>query len=188
MHFPHDDEQTREFLSLMVPHQPSIRNFVLSIHPQPGDLDDLMQNVAISLWEKFATFDRTREFLPWANSLAYFEVLRFRKKCSRDRLVFSGLVLSEDLVAMLAEEASSRSLAEPVRAALETCLCKLDEKSREVVMARYASGNSIADLAASRKESVHRLYRILEKVRSLLVTCVHRQLSASGVTSIRSIS
>lgn len=181
MDYHHDDEQTREFLALMVPHQPAIRNFILSIHPQSGDLDDLMQDVALSLWEKFGTFDKTREFLPWANSLAYFEVLRFRKKRSRDRLVFSGLVLSDELVALLAEEASAKSLAEPVRVALDACLCKLDARSRDVLLARYARGTSIADLAAARKEPAHRLYRILEKVRSLLITCIHRQLSASGL-------
>ncbi|MFD0895736.1 sigma-70 family RNA polymerase sigma factor [Luteolibacter ambystomatis] len=177
---PHD-EQTREFLSRMVPHQPAIRNFILSIHPQPADLDELMQDVALSLWEKFETYDREREFLPWANSLAYFEVLRFRKKRSRDRLVFSGLVFSEELVALLAEEASSRSLAEPARVALDECLGKLDTNSRTIILARYSRGTSIAELAASGKKSVHSLYRTLEKLRSLLVGCVHRQLAAEGL-------
>ena len=167
------DERT--FLAHMMPNQRAIRNFILSIHPQPGDLDDLMQDVAISLWEKYGTFDPTREFLPWANRLAYFEVLRFRKKRSRDRLVFS-----EELMAILADESPSADLVEPVRQALDSCLCKLDDRSRAVIEARYAHGTSIADLAAARKESAHRLYRLLEKVRSLLLTCVRHQLTAQG--------
>lgn len=168
-------ERNREFLTLMLPHQQSIRNFIYSIHPEAGDLDDIMQDTAMSLWEKFDTFDNTREFLPWAMRLAYFEVLRFRKKRSRDRLVFS-----DELVELLAGEAPQAEIAEPVRLALDSCLCRLDSRSRAVIEARYGQGTSITDLAAARNESVHRLYRILEKVRGMLVTCVRRQLAADG--------
>jgi RNA polymerase sigma-70 factor (ECF subfamily) len=168
-------EPNRDFLALMMPNQRSIRNFIYSIHPEAGDLDDLMQDTAISLWEKFDTFDHSREFLPWAMRLAYFEVLRFRKKRSRDRLVFS-----DQLVDVLAGEAPEAVPAEPVRQALESCLCQLDGRARDVIEARYGHGTSITDLAAARNESVHRLYRILEKVRGLLIACVRRQLAAEG--------
>lgn len=172
---PGPPEPNRDFLALMMPNQRSIRNFIYSIHPEAGDLDDLMQDTAISLWEKFDTFDHSREFLPWAMRLAYFEVLRFRKKRSRDRLVFS-----DQLVEVLAGEAPDAVPAEPVRQALESCLCQLDGRARDVIEARYGQGTSITDLAAARNESVHRLYRLLEKVRGLLVACVHRQLAADG--------
>ncbi|MCW1925054.1 sigma-70 family RNA polymerase sigma factor [Luteolibacter arcticus] len=169
-------EQNREFVALMVPCQQSIRNFVYSIHPDAGDLDDIMQETAISLWEKFDTFDRTREFLPWAMRLAYFEVLSFRKKRSRDRLVFS-----DEAVEALAAEEPEVELTEHVREALETCLCRLDPRARAVVEARYGKGSSISDLAIHRKESVHRLYRILDKVRALLIDCVRGQLIDQGL-------
>jgi RNA polymerase sigma-70 factor (ECF subfamily) len=172
---PGPPEPNRDFLALMMPNQRSIRNFIYSIHPEAGDLDDLMQDTAISLWEKFDTFDPSREFLPWAMRLAYFEVLRFRKKRSRDRLVFS-----DQLVDVLAGEAPEAMPAEPVRQALESCLCRLDARARDVIEARYGQGTSISDLAAARNESVHRLYRILEKVRGLLIACVRRQLAAEG--------
>jgi RNA polymerase sigma-70 factor (ECF subfamily) len=172
---PGSSENNREFLALLLPSQQSIRNFIYSIHPEAGDLDDIMQDTAISLWEKFETYDRAREFLPWAMRLAYFEVLRFRKKRSRDRLVFS-----EELVELLAGEATEEESAEPVRQALDSCLCRLDNRSREVIEARYASGTSISDLASARRESVHALYRTLEKVRALLVSCVRRRLADEG--------
>lgn len=173
---PGPSENNRDFLALLLPSQQSLRNFIYSIHPEAGDLDDIMQDTAISLWEKFDTFDRSREFLPWAMRLAYFEVLRFRKKRTRDRLVFS-----EELVEILAGEAPEDDYAEPVRQALDSCLCRLDQRSRAVIEARYAKGASISDLATARRESVHRLYRTLEKVRGLLVACVRRRLSEEGL-------
>lgn len=168
-------ENNREFLSLLLPSQQAIRNFIYSIHPQAGDLDDIMQDTAVSLWEKFRTFDATREFLPWAMRLAYFEVLRFRKKRSRDRLVFS-----EELVELLAEETPQDDFTTSVKQALDTCLCRLDARARAVVEARYGQGKSIADLAEARREPAHRLYRLLEKVRGLLVACVRDRLSDEG--------
>ena len=166
------DEMNREFLARMLPSQHSIRNFIFSIHPHAGDLDDIMQDTAVSLWEKFATFDATREFLPWAMRMAYFEVLRFRKTRSRDRLVFS-----EELLEVMAGEATEPDLAEPVRQALEGCLSRLEPRLRVLVEARYGQGTSITALAQSTKQSVHRLYRQLEKVRAQLVTCVKRELA-----------
>jgi RNA polymerase sigma-70 factor (ECF subfamily) len=168
-------EQNREYLALLLPCQQSLRNFIYSIHPNSGDLDDIMQDTAISLWEKFDTYDRKREFLPWAMRLAYFEVLRFRKKRSRDRLVFS-----DELVEVLAGEAPEQDIAAPVRVALDTCLCRLDGRARAVIEARYGHGTSIFDLATARNESVHGLYRLLEKVRGMLVACVRDRLADEG--------
>jgi RNA polymerase sigma-70 factor (ECF subfamily) len=164
-------EPNREFIELLLPNQRALRNFIFSIHPQAQDLDDLMQETCLSLWHKFGTFDPTREFLPWANRLAYFEVLRFRKDRSRSRLVFS-----DQMVEQLAEEAVHPTGEDRLREALGACLGKLDDKARKVLEARYSQGASIQDLAAARNESPHRLYRILEKSRAALVACVRRQL------------
>lgn len=168
---PSSAEPNRDFIELLVPNQRAIRNFIYGIHPQAQDLDDLMQETCLSLWSKFETFDRAREFLPWAMRLAYFEVLRFRKDRSRDRLVFS-----DEMVEQLADESVQQSADDRLREALNLCLGKLDDKARRVLEARYARGTSIQDLAKSHNESPHRLYRILEKSRTSLVACVQRQL------------
>lgn len=169
------EELNREFLAKMLPSQQAIRRFIFSIHPRAGDVDDIMQDTALSLWDKFETFDATREFLPWAFRLAYFEVLRFRKKCSRDRLVFSN-----ELIEILADEVSDQAFGENLKQALDGCLGRLAPRQREVVNARYVSGHSIADLAKTRNESPHRLYRDLEKSRTLLALCVRGKLAGEG--------
>lgn len=165
------DDRSSEFLAHMLKSQRAVRNYLYSLHPRPQDLDDLVQETALKLWREFEHFDTNREFLPWALRIAYFEVLRFRKKQTRDRLVFS-----EELVELLAEDAREAPTKEASRLALDTCLAKLDAPAREVLMARYDQDESIADLATRRKVSVHRLYRLLENTRSAIVTCVRRHL------------
>lgn len=170
---PHPD-RTSEFLKHMLESQRSIRNYLFSLHPRAQDLDDLVQQTALVLWRDFDKFDPNRRFLPWALRISYFEVLRLRKKQSRDRLVFSDKII-EILVGDIPGEDDSP----PTRRALDRCLAKLDPDSRAVLLARYSGEqDNVVELAGKRGVNVHRLYRVLEKARGSVVTCVRRSLDA----------
>ena len=173
---PPANDLSSAFLSHMLKNQRSIRNYIFSLHPRVQDLDDLVQQTALTLWREFDGSIATREFLPWALRVSYFEVLRLRKKQSRDRLVFP-----EDLVEMLASETTEEDdIPDSRRQALEACLAKLDQRSHEVIMARYAKGATVQDLAAKHRVNAHRLYRILDNARAALVACVRREMHSAG--------
>ncbi len=172
---PPANDSSNEFLGHMLKNQRSIRNYLFSIHPQTQDLDDLVQQTALTLWREFEKYDTTREFLPWALRIAYFEVLRLRKQRSRDRLVFS-----EELVELLAEETNVAREEAPMLVALKSCLAKLDARSREVLMSRYSTDTTVSQLAARKRISVHKLYRLLDHSRSFMVTCMRRHMHLSG--------
>jgi RNA polymerase sigma-70 factor (ECF subfamily) len=169
------NDPSSEFLSHMLSNQRSIRNYIFSLHPRAQDLDDLVQQTALTLWREFEKFDSSREFLPWALRVSYFEVLRFRKKQSRDRLVFS-----EDFVELLSTEFAEETTSGPHRQALDACLAKLDVKTREVLLARYSENVTVNSLAAKHQVSVHSLYHLLDRARSSLVACVRRHLHRTG--------
>jgi RNA polymerase sigma-70 factor (ECF subfamily) len=169
------DDPSGEFLGHMLKSQRALRNYLFSLHPRERDIDDLLQETARTLWKEFGKFDRSREFLPWALRIGYFEVLRFRKKQTRDRLVFS-----EDLLELLADEEPPDVSENAARRALDACLAKLDAHSREVLMARYDQQQTVAELASERNTSVHRLYRLLDRARASVVTCIRRHLHLEG--------
>jgi RNA polymerase sigma-70 factor, ECF subfamily len=169
------DDPSNQFLSHMLKNQRSIRNYIFSLHPRAQDLDDLVQQTALTLWREFGKFDPTREFLPWALRISYFEVLRLRKKQSRDRLVFS-----DDFIELVAAEFAESSSPSPDRNALDVCLAKMDAASREVLLARYSDDATVSGLAAKHRISVHRLYRMLESARTSLIACIRRQLYLTG--------
>lgn len=166
-----DDNSASEFVAHMLDAQRGLRNYLLSLHPVASDIDDLMQQTALTLWKEFHRYDRSRPFLPWALRIGYFEVLRLRTMRSRDMLVFS-----EDIVEMLAEESPPDATLQPKRLALTACLGKLNPDERELLMACYGEGGSVASLAARRNEKPHRLYHQLDRVRRALVLCVGRLL------------
>lgn len=167
-------DRSTEFLGHMLKSQRAIRNYLYSLHPRADDLDDLVQQTALILWRDFDKFDSTREFLPWALRVSYFEVLRLRKKQSRERLVFSNKIIE-----ILVGESPGENDPLPTRQALDQCLAKLDPDSRAVLMARYGGEHdSVVELAGKKGVNVHRLYRVLEKARGSVVTCIRRSLDA----------
>lgn len=172
---PQHGDRGSAFIPLIMSSQRDLRNYLFSLHPHAGDLDDLVQETSLKLWQVFDEYDSTRPFLPWALRIAYFQVLRFRKERSRDRLVFS-----DDLVELLAGETPAAGQADLVRTCLNDCLEKLTPRAREVLLSRYSQKSSIAAVARESRQSVHALYRVLEKARSQVVACLRRQLATEG--------
>ena len=166
------NDASHEFVTLMLASQRGIRNYLLSLHPVPSDIDDLMQQTALTLWKEFHRYDRSRPFLPWALRIGYFEVLRLRTTRSRDLLVFS-----DDMVEMLAEEEMPESALQSKRLVLQNCLARLKSADRELLLACYSRGQTVAGLAARRREKPHQLYHQLDRLRHQLVHCVRHQMN-----------
>ena len=172
---PQHGDRASDFIPLIMGCQRELKSYLFSLHPHAGDIDDLLQETSLKLWEIFGEYDSTRPFLPWALRIAYFQVLRFRKERSRDRLVFS-----DDLVELLAGEAPAAGQADVIRASLDDCLAKLTPRARQVLLARYNRDANVSELAKETRQSVHALYRLLEKARGQVATCLHRLLAAEG--------
>jgi len=170
---PLNDQHHDQFLRLFTEHERSVRTFVRSLVPTRMAASEVMQEVAVVLWQKFGEFDATRDFRKWAFGVARFEVLAFLRDRARDRHVFD-----EELVTRLADEAAT---AEPrcdaQREALETCLQRLPVRQRELVLTAYAKGTRMDELAAQRGQTPMSLYKLLHRIRQALLECVRRTLA-----------
>jgi RNA polymerase sigma-70 factor (ECF subfamily) len=120
MSAPQDLKQ-QQFLRLFTANEPAVRGFVRSLLPTLNDANDVMQEVAVALWEKFAEYQTSEDFRRWAFGVARFKVLSWRRDRMRDRHVF-GLETT-DLLAAEAER--NAGPLEAQRAALQECLQKL---------------------------------------------------------------
>ncbi|MEO8497594.1 MAG: sigma factor [Planctomycetota bacterium] len=99
------DDATSEFVNLWNRYQPEVRRYVGMLVPRAADADDVIQQTATRLWAKFEEYDAERPFVAWAIGFAYHEVLSWRQRQARDRLVFSEEILSQ-LHATITEESS----------------------------------------------------------------------------------
>lgn len=153
--------------------EPAVRGFVRSLLPTLNDTNDVMQEVAIVLWEKFAEYETSDDFRRWAFGVAKFKVLSWQRDRMRDRHVF-GLETTE-LLAAETERHAGRLEAQ--RAALQECLHKLSTEQRALVDSAYAPAARIDALASQLGSTAMALYKKLHRIRLLLAECTHRELS-----------
>lgn len=160
------------FLRLFLDHEEALRGFVRSLVPTRDDAREVMQEVAVVLWRKFDALAAPDDFRRWAFGVARFEALAFRRDRARDRHVFS-----EDVLALLADEAEAQVDAmDDRREALEGCLQKLPNRERSLITAAYARGVRIDELASQLGRTAMSLYKALHRIRMVLTTCVERTL------------
>jgi len=168
-----DDQHHDRFLRLFAEHEPALRTLVRTLVPSLRDASDVMQEVAVVLWQKFAEFDATRDFRKWAFGVARYEVLAFLRDKGRDRHVFDDVLVNK-----LADEAAvAASRHDAQREALEACLQKLPDSQRALVLAAYAEGARMDQLAEHRGQTAMSLYKALHRIRKVLLECVRRAIA-----------
>lgn len=170
---PHNAEEM--IVGLIARHQPEIHRYILSLLPDRMLADDVAQETNLVLWRKAAEYDPAQPFLPWALTVALYQVKAARRDAGRDRHVFD-----DSLVELLAAEHGDPEEARMnLDQALESCLRELPEKQRQLILARYAPGASVRDLAAARKQTPTATSLVLLRIRKALELCIERKLAAS---------
>lgn len=163
----------QQFLRAFTSHEPAIRAFVRRLVPARADADDVLQETAIVLWEKFGEFRPGGDFRAWACGIARFKVLAWLRDRGRKRLV-----LAEDVVETLADEAAEHdSRLDRQRAALEACFEKLPADDRALLARAYQPDVKIQEVAATSGRTVGGFYQWLHRLRRLLLDCVERELA-----------
>lgn len=167
---PADDHQ--DFLRLYTRHEPALRAFVRACLPRPEDVDEVMQETSLVAWKKFATLPAAEHFPRWACLIARYEILKRRRTFARDRLV-----LDEDVVNLLAEEAEAETPERQKQlSVLDACIARLPRERRELVLAAYAPGVTKKDLARRLRRTEASVYQLLARIRCELLQCVEHSL------------
>src|SRR5205809_5691994 len=123
----------QQFLSLFLRSEREIFRYVAVLVPNVADAEDIVQQTALSLWEKFDSYDPNQPFTPWACRFALNKTKQWIERRQRwQALLEHGL----------AEELAQRR--EELRPELETrlkhlqgCLSKLPDEQRSIVEGYY---------------------------------------------------
>ncbi len=174
---PKDDQDVARFVRLLTRHERHLRSFLFHLVVGRDAVDEVMQEVSVVLWRKFAELESDDGFLKWAYVIARYEVLMYRRRAARDRLIFD-----EDVLNQLAIDIESSNLAEEMeqrQACLSKCLQRLEESDRRLLMAAYNQNERIVDLADRLNCSANSLYKTLGRLRRRLLLCIESQLKTS---------
>lgn len=176
------DQEYDDFVRLLAISDESIRRFVRVLLPTRDGVDDVVQEAALECWKKFSGFhpssteSESDEFVRWACVIARFKALAWQRDRSRDRLVFRDSVIE----ALSKSALESLDQGEKERGAIESCLSKLAEDQRKLVLSVHSPGESVARIAKESGIRARRLYSRINVLRSQLVECVSRQLAAES--------
>jgi RNA polymerase sigma-70 factor (ECF subfamily) len=167
----------QRFLSLFLRSEREIFRYVAALVPNVADAEDIVQQTALALWEKFDAYDQNQPFTPWACRFALNKTRQWIERRQRWQALLEG---------GLAEELAQRR--EELRPALdqrlrylEGCLRKLPREQLSVVEGYYYRRDGIEKLAKDTGRTVAAIYKVLQRVRLALQTCIGNAAKPEGV-------
>ncbi|MBA3684423.1 MAG: sigma-70 family RNA polymerase sigma factor [Planctomycetes bacterium] len=113
--------------------QPAIAAYLASVIRDSHTVDEMLQNVAVSLMRTFATYDPSRPFVAWAMGFAKIEIQRMRRQTAR-----APVSLPNDVIDLMSQTfAEIDGDLDPRRHALRECLREVQGRASDLVRMRY---------------------------------------------------
>jgi RNA polymerase sigma-70 factor (ECF subfamily) len=158
----------QRFLSLFLRSEQEVFRCVAALVPNVTDAEDIVQQAAMALWEKFDTYDPARPFTPWACRFALNKARQWIEQRQRWKALLDR-GLAEELAQRRQElqPEFERRLKH-----LEACLGKLASGQRSLVEAYYYERTGIEPLAERSGRTVAATYKMLQRIRQALQLCV----------------
>lgn len=167
----------QRFLSLFLRSEREIFRYVAAMVPNVADAEDIVQQTAIALWEKFDVYDPAQPFTPWACRFALNKTKQWIERRQRWQVLLQG---------GLAEELAQRreELLPDIERRLnhlEGCLKQLPADQRSMVEGYYYRRDGIEKVAEKSGRTVAAAYKTLQRIRQALQACIEN--SAKGAAS-----
>lgn len=167
----------QRFLSLFLRSEREIFRYVAALIPNVADAEDIVQQTALVLWQKFDAYDPEQPFTPWACRFALNKTRQWLERRQRWQALLAG-GLAEEL-AQRREEL--RPKLDSRLSHLEGCLRKLPGEQCRLIEGYYYRRESIEKLATSSGRTVAATYKLLQRVRQNLHACIENAAEPEGV-------
>jgi RNA polymerase sigma-70 factor (ECF subfamily) len=165
-----------EFIQHFTSAQPILRRYVFAQVPDFHQAEDVLQDIAATLWKKYAHFRVDQDFTRWALGVARGEILHSRRAVVRRRLVFS-----DEMEEMLVQHVESlRSEFDPRRSALSRCRERLPDKHRQILAMKYDGDASCETISSDLGITANAVRILLCRIRQALAECVERTARTEG--------
>lgn len=158
----------QRFLSLFLRSEREVFRYVAAMVPNVADAEDIVQQTALALWEKFDAYDPKLPFTPWACRFALNKARQWIERRQKWQALLEG-GLAEEL-AQRREEL--RPELELRLKHLEGCLHKLSGDQRALVEGYYYRRDSIETLAETSNRTTVATYKMLQRLRHVLQSCI----------------
>ena len=167
---PSDDQAAAQqrVLSLVLRSEREVFRYVAALVPNVADAEDIVQQAAVALWEKFDAYDSNQPFTPWACRFALNKAKQWIERRERWKTLLAN-GLAEELA--LRREVLRPELEMRLKH-LEGCLNKLPQEQRAIVEGYYFRRDGIEKLAQCSDRTVEATYKALQRIRHALQVCI----------------
>lgn len=152
--------------------QSRLYTYLLTIVHSRNDAEDILQETAILLWEKFDTYQAGTNFGAWALQVARLKALEYQRK-HKSRVLFD----MDFYTAVSNRAEDSLSDIDERSAALRFCLEKISESNLKLLTMRYKKDIPVKKIAQLTGRSANGLYQSFSKIFSVLRDCMDKYLA-----------
>ena len=158
----------QRFLSLFLRSEREVFRYVAALVPNVADAEDIVQQTALALWEKFDEYDPVQPFTPWACRFALNKARQWTDRRQRWQAL-----LAEGLAEELAQRREElKPEFERRLSHLENCLGKLPPEQRTLVEGYYYRRSPIQTISVEAGRSIEATYKTLQRIRAMLQRCI----------------
>ncbi len=168
-------EQVAQVQMLFVQHSPALRGFILSLMPDFGRVDDVLQETFLTVTKKAGDFQPGSNFMGWVCAIARFKVLEATRQNPH-----APTALSEEVLESLCACQPEPEEGEERLKHLSECLEQLAPQARRAVELRYQQAHKPAEIAQIMGWSAEAVYVALSRARVVLRECVGRRMAKAG--------
>ena len=138
---------------------------------------EVLQRTNLVLCRKADNYEAGTNFKAWAMTVANYEVMSYRKRQVRERLVFT-----DEVDAMLGPDSDGRSSAQSERGAhLNHCLQGMSSKNRELLEWRYQGDRTMENIAEEIGSTIGAVKVKLHRLRRQLLGCIQNRMQKNRI-------
>ena len=170
------DDRVLLFSELLQESRSRVFGFIYALVLNLADTEDIFQQTAALLWEKFDEFEPGTDFTSWALRVARFKAANHLRSRYRDQKRISSAAIEAlyDTGAARSDPGHQERLD-----ALKSCMAKLSDSDRQLLVRCYSGNMRIREVAKVEGKNPNAVYAALHRIRSILMECVRRSLAAS---------
>ncbi|MBF0196189.1 MAG: sigma-70 family RNA polymerase sigma factor [Planctomycetes bacterium] len=165
-----------EFMELLVSIEYDLMSYIGSLEYEASAREDVFQEVVVTMWQKYATYNPEFSFGAWARGIAKFKLMQRWSKIKSDRkhMMFSSAAIEA------VDEAYKKKdhLLEGDSARqdfLNQCLERLPEERRSLLRWKYEKGCSLKKLAEMYDKKIDAISKVISRLRKSLLECVREK-------------
>ena len=170
-----EELKSEHFFRLYNAAQKRVYAFLLVMVHNHNDAEDLLQETASILWERFAEYDPGRSFAAWSIGIARHKALDFLKSKQTSRPLFGDEFYNDISRIAVMESANSDERLK----ALRDCMKKMSLQNQQLIHLRFEKGTTVKRISQMSQHSADAIYKKLSRIYSALHACISRTLVQS---------